>query len=408
MWENFRILLGAGFWGLLKAVLLIVLAFIVSSIVRSLVVKLINKSRLASALEKKGSRESAESSVTFIGKLTKLLVFLLFVPGIFASLGMENMTSPILGVLNTLWGYLPNVLAAGLILWVGLFIAKTVRELLVPIFGRLKINKLQEKAGIEVEESGKLSNTLAYIVYVLILVPVIITALHALNIAAVSEPAIEMLNLIFDFIPRILAAVIIIVVGCIIARFCGQIVKSLIASSGIDAKIEKHLDNQERKFVLSAVAGQIVSVLITIFFIVESFSVLKLDVLSGIGTAVIGYMPYILAAVLIYLACYLSSKAAEKALLRSHHKGTALLAKVLIYVLGGFMILSELGIAQNIVNTIFVLVVGALAVAFAISFGIGGKEFAKKALEKLEGTCGLDKAEPEPAAEKDEDLEMRS
>ena len=59
-------------------------------------------------------------------------------------------------------------------------------------------------------------------------------------------------------------------------------------------------------------------------------------------------------------------------------------------------------------NTIFVLVVGALAVAFAISFGIGGKEFAKKALEKLEGTCGLDKAEPEPATEKDEDLEMRS
>ena len=49
------------------------------------------------------------------------------------------------------------------------------------------------------------------------------------------------------------------------------------------------------------------------------------------------------------------------------------------------MVLSELGIAKNIVNTAFVLIVAALAIAFAISFGIGGKEFAGRTLKKLEG-----------------------
>ena len=61
--------------------------------------------------------------MTMIGKLVHLVVFLLFVPGIFDSLGMNNVSAPILGLLNTSWGYLPNILAAALILWIGFYIA---------------------------------------------------------------------------------------------------------------------------------------------------------------------------------------------------------------------------------------------------------------------------------------------
>jgi hypothetical protein len=51
------------------------------------------------------------------------------------------------------------------------------------------------------------------------------------------------------------------------------------------------------------------------------------------------------------------------------------------------MVLSELGIAQNIVNTAFILIVAAFAVAFAVSFGIGGRDFARHTLEKFEAKC---------------------
>ena len=205
----------SGIWAVIKAVLLLLLAFITAAIVKSLVTKLFTRTKLNTLFKQTDSASGTEKSVDFIGKLVHLLVFLLFVPGIFESLGMRDVSSPILNLLNTLWGYLPNILAAVLILWVGFFVARLVRELLVPVFSRLKVDTLQEKAGIQVSDTGKLSNTLAYIVYVLILIPVIIAALQVLNIEAVSTPAILMLDTIFEFIPNILAALVIIIIGCI-------------------------------------------------------------------------------------------------------------------------------------------------------------------------------------------------
>lgn len=65
-----------------------------------------------------------------------------------------------------------------------------------------------------------------------------------MNIEAVSAPAIRMLDTIFAFIPNILAALIIIVIGCMVAKFSGNIVEHLIASAGFDAKLREHLDEK--------------------------------------------------------------------------------------------------------------------------------------------------------------------
>ncbi len=121
-----------------------------------------------------------------------------------------------------------------------------------------------------------------------------------------------------------------------------------------------------------------------IFFVVEGLNVLKLDVLTEVGASVIAYMPKALAAVLILAAALIVSSMAEKALRRNGMTTYAVVAKAAIIVAGVFMILSELGIASSIVNDTFHLTVLAIAVAFAIAFGIGGREFAAKALKKLE------------------------
>ena len=388
MKEMFTSFLSTGAWAIIKSVLLLILAFIAAKIVKSLVIKLFTKTKLNNLLGKSdAAKEGREKTIEFIGKLMYLLVFLLFIPGIFESLGMQEVSSPILNLLNIMWSYLPNVVAAVVVLCVGFYVAKLVRELLIPVFNKIKVNRLQEKAGMDVPDTAKLSNTLAYIVYALILIPVIITALRVLNIQAISEPAIMMLDIIFGFIPNILAAVILIVIGCMVAKFSGNIVQSLIASAGLDGKLAKLLDGKASHFVLSKVIGTTVHTVMVIFFIVESFSVLRLQVVADIGEAIIGYMPYVLAAVLILIACYVCSSMVQKALQKNGHTTAALVSKCAIYTVGGFMVLSELGIAQRIVNTSFVLIVSALAIAFAISFGIGGKDFAARTLKRLEGKC---------------------
>ena len=109
---------------------------------------------------------------------------------------------------------MPNIVAAAIVLIIGCFIAKLVRQLLAHLFDKLNVNKLQEKAGIEVANTDRLSNTLDYIVYVLILIPMIVMALDVLKISVISDPAVHMLNLIFAFIPNIFSGLVIIVIGC--------------------------------------------------------------------------------------------------------------------------------------------------------------------------------------------------
>lgn len=373
-----------GIGSIVAAALILVIAFVVAAIVKSLVLKLIDKTKLKDILTKADTEGKPGSAKEFIGKLVYLLVFLLFVPGIFSALGLGSVMAPISNILNTIWGYVPNIVAAVIVLVVGNLIAKLVRQLLVPVFDKLNINKLQEKAGIEVKGADKLSNTLAYIVYVLILIPTVIMALTVLNITVISTPAVSMLNTVIGFIPNIVIGLVIIVIGCMIGKLVGQIVTKLIASAGLDAKLQGLLDDKNQKFVLSKVTGGVVYAVVVIFFVVEGLNVLKLDVLTQIGAVIIAYMPTVLAAVLILAATVIVSSMVEKALRKNGLNTYAVVAKAAIIVVGVFMILSQLGIAAEIVNSAFVLIVAALAVAFAIAFGVGGKEFAAKALKKLE------------------------
>lgn len=378
-----------GVWSVIRAVLILVVAFIVSGIVKSLVLKLLGKEKVSNFLSKFETEEDSKpgSIKDFIGKLVYLLVFLLFVPSIFASLGMETIVSPINAILSSIWGYVPNIVAAAIVLIVGTMIAKLVRQLLVPVFDKININKLQEKAGIEVNNAGKLSSTLAYIVYVLILIPMIVMALDVLDIKVISDPAVYMLNTIFAFIPSIFVGLVIIVIGCMIGKFVGQIVTRLIATAGLDAKLSKLLEKDTQKTNLSKLVGTIVQVVVVIFFVVEGLNVLQLEILTEVGAVIIGYMPAVLSAIVILAACFFASSVAEKALRKNGFTTFAVVAKVAIITVGAFMILSQLGIAAEIVNTAFKLILAAVAVAFAVAFGVGGKEFASNTLKKLEDSA---------------------
>lgn len=385
--------------GVLAAVLLLVLAFIISSIVKNAVVSLLKKTKLAQLnMAQPGVQGGSPFNtgigiIEYIGKLVYLFVFLLFVPGIFTALGVSSIAAPVSQLLSVIWGYVPNIFAAIVVLIAGSIIAKLVKELLIPVFQRLKVDELQQKFGIQADQNSRFSVTLAYIVYVFIMIPVVIVALQALNITAVSGPAISMLNVVFTFIPQIVVAIVLIWIGALIGKFTGQIVCRLIASSGADAKVKDLVGDKAKNFVLSKTVGLIVTIVLDIFFIVEGIDVLKLSVLSGIGEKLIAYMPNVLAAVLIIIAAFFCASAAEKVMKKGGLKEYAIYAKAAIIVVAVFMALNQLGIAAAIVNAAFVIVLAAIGIAFAVAFGVGGRKFAADQLEKLEKKMDEDKKE---------------
>ncbi len=365
-----------GLGGIVWAVILLILAFVVASIVKGMVVGLMQKTKLNQV-------EGSNDLITYVGKFTYLFVFLLFVPGIFSAIGVGTIANPISSFLNVVWGYLPNIVAAIVILIAGTMIAKLVRELLVPLFRKIHVDELQQKAGIEVKEDAKLSNTLAYVVYVLIIIPVVVAALQALKISVITQPAVAMLDKVIAFVPDIVVALVLILLGTRVARFAGQLVSKLIASSGVDAQIRKMIGDKVPKFVFSDTVGMIVKIVLDVFFVVEGVSVLKLDVLTGVGTTMIAYMPNVLAAVLILIGAFLLSIAAEKAMEKNGLKAYAAVTRIAIMVVAVFMVLNQLGIASTIVNYAFIIILTAIGVAFAISFGVGGRSFAARMLDKL-------------------------
>lgn len=389
-WDSITAYAAAHVDGVIIAALLLVLAFVVSGLVKKLVAGLLNKTRLkeVEATARQSDRREPselrrEGLIAYLSKLAYLLVFLLFIPGIFSVLGVSAISDPISNLLNTIWGYVPNIISATVVLVAGTLIAKLVRELLAPVFRKINVDKLQEKAGIEVKDEARLSSTLAYIVYVLIIIPVLIAALQALKISVITEPAVAMLQKVLGFLPNIVVALILILIGTRIGKFTGQIVRQLISASGADARMKDMVGDKAPKFVLSATIGAIVRAVLDIFFVVEGVNVLKLDVLASVGGTVISYLPNVLAATLIVIAAFLLSAAAERSMERGGLKRYSAVARAAIMVVAAFMALNQLGIAAKIVNDAFIILLTAVGVAFAISFGLGSRGFATRVMDRL-------------------------
>ena len=197
-----------------------------------------------------------------------------------------------------------------------------------------------------------------------------------------------MLNRIFDFIPSIIVAVLIIVIGNVIARFAGQISSRLIEASGLDDKMTRFIGEEQRNYPLSRVIGTLIHVVIIVFFIVQSFSVLGLETFNNIGNTVINYLPRALSAIVILGICIFAASAARNAVSKVMNTGVGKVVYFSVWVIGIFMALNQLGIAKSLVDMAFTAIVGAVAVSVAIAFGVGGKDFAAQFLEKLANEDG--------------------
>ncbi len=382
--------LGLAVPSIIYAIILLAIAFIVAGVAKNLVMKLLERLNLDKYTDKLGVvDETTGSSIEFVGNLVYAIVFLLFLPAVLNKLGMQGVSSPIEMFVSKFLGFLPNLIGAIIILAVGLFLAKLIRQIITPILKRLNVDKLQERAGVASPENVTVSSMISYVIYVLIIIMAITAALQALNISAISKPAISMLGRIFNAIPKIFVAIAIVIIGNAIAKMVGKLLENILSSAGTDGLINKIASSENEKLKsisLSEIIGEIVKYIILILFVVEAFGFLNFEVLQSVGEGIISYLPYLISAILIMGVALFAAIWVENIILKrfSSSKFVALIAKSLIIIVAVFMTLSQLGFAKSIVNAAFIIILGALAVAFAISFGMGGRDFASNVLKRIE------------------------
>ncbi|GAK01581.1 mechanosensitive ion channel [Geomicrobium sp. JCM 19055] len=376
---------------ILTALLLLLLAWVIAIIVKKIIFALIKKLNFK-RFQKNADEETTVNQLDIADSASKVvyyLVFILFLPSILDALNMNSVSQPITNMMSSLLEYLPNILIATIVFIIGILIAKVVRSLtqhmLLAINFDSYFNKLKLTDG-EKPETYKLSNVLSNIVMIIVLIPIITIALEALRIESVSTPIVTVLSNVVSMIPNIFVAIILLIAGYYIATFVSRLLTGLLSNTGINKVYSVlGLGDKPTSLNISSLLGTIVKVIIILVFTVEALNILQLNVLNQIGNAVLLYLPLLVSAILILGIGLAVGHYLYHLIVRyTKSKFSALIIKYVIILFAVFMTLEQLGFASSIVTLAFLLILGGLAVAFAISFGIGGREFAKRQLEKFE------------------------
>ncbi|PLS07971.1 mechanosensitive ion channel [Neobacillus cucumis] len=381
---------------LIKAALILLFAWVVAYLLRLLFKKAASMLHLESRLVKWKMAENevnAHYSVERIAQGVFYFVLLLFLPGVLGALQIEGISGPFTHALTSMVAFIPKLFAAALIVFIGWLIAKLVRDILTNFLKSLGADSLGQRFGVmKNQEDTNLSSIIGNIVFIFILIPTIITALEKLDLKGISEPAIAMLNHILTLIPNIVVAIILMLVGIWLGKWIEKMVVQMLWRLRFDSIFQQigigSAAQEKSKYSLSQVVGLLVKIVVVLLFAVEALQIVHLDFLVTLATGVIAYLPMLLAAILIlgvglYLG-HLIERVLQNVIKNNYSRTLAAIAKYTIFAIAVFMALDQLGVAHSIVNAAFILVLGGLALAFGLAFGLGGKAFAAKYLEKLD------------------------
>jgi hypothetical protein len=199
----------------------------------------------------------------------------------------------------------------------------------------------------------------------------------------------EGVNEFFAFVPELIAAIVILIIGYFVAKIIGNIVSRLLGRSGLDRTLQGGQAGNWVQRVTpspSRLIGKLAFWAIFLGAISLAVSVLGIDALTDFVAAVYAYLPHVVAAALIFLVA--GAVSAGVAALATRMMGdtptgkfVATAAPILVMSIATFMILTELGIAEQIVLITYAALIGAVALGMALAFGLGGRDVAGRMLE---------------------------
>lgn len=326
-----------------------------------------------------------ESIGVQLGKIVSLLIWLFGLLVILTVLGLGNVAGPIDTLLNNVMDFIPNLIGAGLLFFIGLLVAKIVRDLTVTFFNTVNLDKWANRGGVDTATGNTaISKTIGTIVYAVIVIFFSILALDALQLESVSQPASDMLRLILDAIPRIIGAVLLLAIGYLISRFVAQILNEVLPGLGFDRAVAA-TELLPSGTTASNVIARVSQIAIILFFAIAATRLLGFPELTRILDQVLELGGRVIFGSVVILVGFLISNMLSR--LISGSGETTMAASVVKWaavVLFTFMGLEFMGVGDEIVRYAFAALVVGGAVAGALAFGLGGRDWAARKLEQID------------------------
>jgi hypothetical protein len=375
---------------LLGAGALLLVAWLVATALRFLVTRGLKALKVDERLGEEAGVEDGKRvplSQT-LGNAVYWLVFLLFLPAVLSALSLQGLLAPVQGMLDKALSFLPNIFAAGLIMVIGWFVARIVQRVVSNLLAAVGVDRLSERVGLsKVLGKRQLSGVIGLVVYVLILIPVLIAALNALALDAITDPATNMLDRILAAFPAVFGAALVLAIAYFVGRLVSGLITNLLAGMGFDhilSKLGLGKDPEEGQQTPSQIVGYLILVLVMLFASIEALRLMEFGAVADMVTRFTGFAGQIVLGLVIFAIGLFLANLAAKTIQSSGSKQSgmlALAARVAILVLAGAMALREMGLADDIINLAFGMLLGAIAVAVALAFGLGGRKVAARELE---------------------------
>lgn len=317
------------------------------------------------------------------------VVIALFLPAILGALQIPGLLEPIQDMFTKMFDYLPNLIGAGVILLVGFFVARIVRQVACNLAASLGLNQFAHRFGIgEALSHRKFSDILGVIVYAMILLPVIVAALNTLDIEAITKPAGDVLAKLTSLIPGFLGAGVVTGIAYFVGKIVADIVEDLLSGVGFDlmpAKLGLRLESSESA-APSRLAGRLALVAILLLSAMQALPMMGLEHLAVHLQTFVGFATQVLLGIAIvaagmYIANFVADLIRESG--ADNHAKWAVLARVAILIFTGGFALQQMGLSASIVNLAFGSLLGGLALAAAIAFGWGGRDAAKRIVDRM-------------------------
>jgi Mechanosensitive ion channel, conserved TM helix len=370
---------------------------------------------VSGAINKTGLGRKAKTTGGNIGKsLSKAVFWVLWL--FFIMIGLSRfpaLAEPlegIRGMLDDIFAYVPRVVSAGFIFFIGWILAKIFREAVTSTLEAAQVDNLASRFGTEDDltpTSNTIAKTVGAVVFAFVLFLFGVTALGVLDIDSITGPLTGMLDQVMSYIPQLISASVVFGLSVMIGKFAANLARNTLPAMGVDTALSSigELDGKTSSNVVpSKIIATIAFIGISLMGAIAAMNILGIDQLTEIFDQLLSLGGSItLGAIIIGVGFFIANVISRIATQAMGDVAGKIIKYVTILIVT-FMGLSQMGIGQEIVDTAFKSFVWAAAFAAgvggAVAFGWGGHKWAGSKLEKWSPSKTKIRAKPKPRAKK--------
>lgn len=381
---NFSTRLSNSIPGVLGALIVLLIGWLIAKGIKKLVINLLQRTSWDEKLLKNGIKGGDTNE--FLGKLVYYVLMVIVFLIVLEMLGITAVLEPLESMVNEFLAFIPRLIAAGIIGFVGYMLAKLISGLVGA--GAQVIGRLVEKTGVNDTEKTtfQIVKVLKSFVFIIIFIPLLIQAINTLQMHAIGGPLNDLLDGFVGIIGNVIIAAIILTVFIWGGKLLTDFLKGLFKDLGVDNLSEK-IQLQAMIGVgnsLSKLIANILYFFIVFFGVITALDTLQLEQLTAILDTVLEVTGSIaFGALILLIGNYISLLVYQMMTRSDKNKFVASVVRGAVLVLFVGIGLRAMGIANEIVNLAFGLTLGSLAVVIALAYGLGGREAAGEHFKEI-------------------------